>query len=220
MVSHLYRLRISMADRAGALAQAATIVGLHGGNIMSIDVHRTGGEFAVDDLVVEFSGELDVEDLRVDLATHAATTLVSHEASHTTDPVVASMRRVVKLAEAGTDQSAQALADAVADLCSSPVAWVSSLDEAVQYDAGRLALERLGSVVQRTTDLPGHLAERLPGEVQLLAVPDAERQAGGRVVFVARPVDCDFTATEIARIEALADLQDRIERLVNDSRGS
>jgi hypothetical protein len=209
-----------MADRAGALAQAATIVGLHGGNIMSIDVHRTGGEFAVDDLVVEFSGELDVEDLRVDLATHAATTLVSHEASHTTDPVVASMRRVVKLAEAGTDQSAQALADAVADLCSSPVAWVSSLDEAVQYDAGRLALERLGSVVQRTTDLPGHLAERLPGEVQLLAVPDAERQAGGRVVFVARPVDCDFTATEIARIEALADLQDRIERLVNDSRGS
>jgi hypothetical protein len=125
---------------------------------------------------------------------------------------------VVKLAEAGLDQPAQALADAVADLCSSPVAWVSSLDEAVQHDAGRMALERRGSVVQRTTHLPEYLAERLPGEVQLLAVPDAERQAGGRVVFVARPANCDFTATEIARIEALADLQDRIERLVNDGR--
>ena len=64
-----------------------------------------------------------------------------------------------------------------------------------------------------TTELPDHLAERLPGEVRLLAVPDSEDLTRPRVVFVARPAANDFTATEVARIEALTALHRRIDRL-------
>jgi hypothetical protein len=213
-MGHVIRLRISLADRAGALAQAATVIGLHGGNIMSIDVHHAGDQAAVDDLVIDFSRPPDMEDLRGDLAMNAATTLVSHQASPATDPVVASMRRVVKLVESGFGDPEGALADAVADLCSSPVAWVSTTEDAMRYDAGRLALESNGAAVLPTTTLPGHLAGRLAGEVYLLAVPDPDYPAGSRVVFVARPVTSDFTATEIARIEALADLYNQLVRLV------
>jgi hypothetical protein len=213
-MGHVIRLRISLADRAGALAQAATIIGLHGGNIMSIDVHRISGQSAVDDLVVDFPGEPDVEELRADLAINAATTLTSHQACTATDPVVASMRLAVKLVEGGIRDPAEAMAKAVADLCSAPVSWVGNTDEASQHEAGRLALERNSPVVQHTT-LPGHVVGRLPGEVCLLAVPDPEYLAGGRVIFLARPVADDFTATELSRIEALRDLYNNLERLLS-----
>jgi hypothetical protein len=213
-MGQVIRLRIALADRAGALAQAATVIGLHGGNIVSIDVHHAGDQAAVDDLIIDFSAAPDIEDLRGDLAMNAATTLVSYQASPATDPVVASMRRVVKLVESGFGDPEGALADAVADLCSSPVAWVSTPEEAGAYEAGRLALERDGAVVVSTSTLPAHLAERLSGEAHLLAVPDPEYPGGSRVVFVARPISSDFTATEIARIEALTDLYNQLVRLV------
>jgi hypothetical protein len=214
-MGHVVRLRISLADRAGALAQAATIIGLHGGNILSIDVHRSSGSSAVDDLVVDFSEEPNVDELRDDLAINAATTLLSQQASDATDPVVASMQRVVQLVTDGLGDPAEAIAAAVADLCSSPVAWVSDADDAIQYEAGRLALEGHSAAAQPTTNLPEHFAGRLPGAVSLLAVPDPEYLPGGRVVFVARPASTGFTATEISRIEALMDLYHQLERLVS-----
>jgi hypothetical protein len=219
-VGHFIRLRISLADRAGALAQAATIVGLHGGNIRSIDVHRTDDESAVDDLVVDFSKEPDMEDLGHDLATNAATALLSHQASHATDPVVASMQRVMNLLGGGLGDPDEALADAVADLCSAPVAWVSTVAQANRHDAGRVALEGNRAVALPATTLPEHLAERLPGEVRLLAVPDSGHPAGGRVVFVARSATSEFTATEIARIEALITLDGEIERTTSRRGGA
>lgn len=208
-MGHLLRLRISLADRAGALAQATTVIGLHGGNIRSIDVHDTNGDHAVDDLVVDFSGTPDVLDLKDDLAANAATTLVSHEESSAAEPVLASIRRMAILLQARSGDGAEALADAIADLCPSSTAWVTGTEEAVQQDAGRAALERNSPVVLRTTSLPGHVAARFPGEVYLLAVPGRER-----IAFVARPVTIEFTVTEIARIEALMDLDYQIERLV------
>lgn len=216
----LIRLRISLADRAGALAQAATIIGIYGGNIVSIDVHRTGGDAAVDDLVVDFAGDPHLAELRDDLAMNAATTLMSHQSTDAADPVVASMDRVAAILEGGFGTSADALAEGVADLCSSSVAWVSSRDEAIRYDAGQAAIEGNCAVARRTTTLPEHLAGRLPGEVCLLAVPDPDARTGGRVVFVARPVTMDFTTSEITRIEALTALYNQIERLVARSDGT
>ena len=99
-------------------------------------------------------------------------------------------------------------------MCSSPVVWISSPAEAIRYEAGRFALEHHAAVALQTTQLPEHLAERLPGEVCLLAVLDPDLQNEGRVVFVARPVANPFTATEIARIEALSALHAGIERLL------
>jgi predicted amino acid-binding ACT domain protein len=207
------RLRISMADRPGALARVATIIAGHGGNIISVDVQRVDADLAVDDLVVEFSDEPDLAELAGELSADGAATVMSHQETRATDPIVGSLRRLVQLVDAGSDPAA-ALVDGVAELCSSPVVWVSGCEEAAEFDAGRFALEHKGAVALRTTELPQHLAEPLPGEVCLLAVPDPERLTGGRVVFVARPATNEFTATEIARIEALTALHNRIERLV------
>jgi hypothetical protein len=88
------------------------------------------------------------------------------------------------------------------------------VEEAAAYEAGRLALEHNGAVAMESTELPEDLAELLPGDVCLLAVPDPEKFTGERVVFVARPVSNPFTATEIARIEALTALHSRIGRQV------
>jgi predicted amino acid-binding ACT domain protein len=216
-VGNLVRLRISLADRPGALAQVATIIAGHGGNITSVDVQRVDVEFALDDIVVEFSGEPDLAELRDDLATNASATVMSYQEAHVDDPIVGSLRWLVELLDSGPGDPAVSLAEGVAALCSSPVVWVSTAEAAVSYDAGRFALEHNAAIALQTTELPEHLAERLPGEVCLLAVPDSERLTGGRVVFVARPVANDFTATEIVRIEALIALYSRIERLVAPS---
>jgi hypothetical protein len=213
-VSNPIRLRISLADRPGALAQVAAVIAAHGGNIISVDVQRVDADYAVDDVVVDFEGEPDLVALRNDLAVQGAATVMSHQQALAADPVVLSLRRVVQLVDAGPGDPDKALAEGVAELCSSPVVWVSDAVEASEYHAGRLALEHHGAVALQTTELPEHLAERLHGDVFLLAVPDPERISGERVVFVARPVANPFTATEIARIEALTALHSRVERLI------
>jgi hypothetical protein len=191
----------------------ATIIASHGGNITSIDAQEANTEFAVDELLVDFSGEPDMVGLREALATHGDTILVSHQQTERIDPIVASLRHVVGLLESRSEDAEAALARGVAELCSSPVAWISAADEAAQYDAGRFAVERQGVVIMKTTELPAHLSERLPGEVCLLAMPELDRADQQRVIFVARPVGNDFTATEVARIEALSGLHAALARI-------
>jgi predicted amino acid-binding ACT domain protein len=210
----LLRLRISVPDRPGALARVATIIASHGGNITSIDVQQVDAEFAVDELVVDFTDPPDVARLREDLATQGDTTLLSHQQTERIDPIVASLRQAIALVEMRSEVGESALARGVAELCSSPVAWVSSAEEATEYDAGRLALERQGMVIMTTTELPAHLAERLPGEVCLLALPDHDPAEQQRVIFVARPVANSFTTTEAARVEALAALHTAVARIL------
>jgi hypothetical protein len=91
---------------------------------------------------------------------------------------------------------------------------LASVSEASSFEAGRFALERTGAIALRTAELPPAMAERLPGEVWLLAVPDPEPTRSSRVVFVARSLANEFTSTEIARIEALMALHDEVRRHV------
>jgi hypothetical protein len=193
----------------------ATVIAGHEGNITSVDVQRVDADSVVDDLIIEFAGDADLAQLREDLATDASATVMSHQAAQAIDPIVASLRRLVAVVDAGPADPAAALTEGVAELCASPVVWVSPADEATTYDAGRLALEHHAAIAAHTTRLPGHLAERLPGEVCLLAVFDPDRGGRGRVVFVARPLTNPFTATEIARVEALASLHTRIEHVMS-----
>ena len=202
----MLRLRISIPDRPGAVARVATIIASHGGNITSVDVQQADAGFAVDELLVEFSDAPNAAGLREELAEDGQTVLISQQLTESIDPIVVSLRSVAELLESESDDAEAALARGVAQLCSSPVAWISSAEEAARYDAGRFALERQGVVVMATTELPVRLAERLPGEVCLLAVPDVEQGEQQRVIFVARPVGNDFTTTEVARIEALVSL--------------
>jgi ACT domain len=214
-VGKLIRLRISLPDRPGALGEVATIIAGHGGNITSVDVQFADAESAVDDLVVEFSMDPDLLQLRDDLATHGAATVMSHQEAYSADPIVATLRRLVEVVDAGRADASAALADGVAELCSSPVVWISSAEEAAYYEAGRFAIEHKAAVTIRKTQLPEHLAERLHGEVWLLAVFDPQGLAQGRVVFVARSIGNPFTATEIGRIEVLAALHSGIDRIMS-----
>jgi len=213
-VGTLVRLRISFADRPGALARVATVISEHDGNIVSVDVHHAEGTDVVDDLVVSFHREPDLDRLRRDLGREAAATVLSHEETRAEDAIVGSLRRVAELLDAAPEEGADSLVRAVAGLCASPVVWVSPADEAIAFEAGRFAIEHSAAMAVRTTQLPAPLAERLSGEVSLLAVPDQEGPGAGRVVFVARSVSDPFTATEISRIEALIAVHGRAERLV------
>jgi ACT domain len=211
----LVRLRVALADRPGSLAAVAGIIGEHGGNIVSVDVHRSGVVSAIDDLVVEFTDGHDLQGLRNDLIASGAATLLSHQAAHAVDPIVSTLTRASRMISTrGADPDAE-LARSVAELCSSPVVWVSDAEQAAHYEAGRFAIERTGAIALRTTELPADLADLLPGEVWLLAVPDPDLMTGGRVVFVARPLANEFTGTEIGRIEALMALHDQVERLLS-----
>lgn len=216
MTPTVLRLRISLANQPGALAHVAGIIAEHRGNITSLDVQRADADVAVDDLVVEFQGEPDLASLQEKLAASGLASLVSHQGAVVADLVVACLRRLVDLLDGEPGQASEALADSVAEICSSPVVWVSDAEDAMNYDAGRVARQSDGALVSRTTELPPQFAGRLSGELLLLAVPDPET-TGGRVVFVARPVSNDFTATEIARIEALMATHARLERLRNGS---
>lgn len=208
----LIRLRIALADRPGALARVAAMIADHGGNIVSVDVHRAGVVSAVDDVVVDFPDGGDIPALRNDLTASGAATLVSHQAAHVNDAVVSALARAGDMLDGtGGDPGAQLVA-AVAELCSSPVVWLSTTADADHYDAGRFARERGGAIALRANDLPNEMAALLPGEVWLLALPEAERPTNGRVIFVARPLSNEFTSTEIARIEALMALYRRIEQ--------
>jgi hypothetical protein len=212
-VGTFVRLRIALADRPGALSRVAAIIGEHEGNITSVDVHRTGVVGVVDDLVVEFPDEADMAQLRIDLGASGAATLLSHQAAHAVDPIVSTLLRAARMISARPEDPEAELVQSVSELCASPVVWVTSAEEADTYEAGRFALERSGAIALRTSELPEHLADRLPGEVWLLAVPDPEIVTG-RVVFVARPLHNEFTSTEIARIEAVMALHDQVERIL------
>jgi ACT domain len=216
-VGQLTRLRISLADRAGALAQAATIIGLHGGNIVSVDVHRTGADTAVDEMVVEFPAEPDLSDLGDDLLTHASSRLLWHRPTQFSDPIEAVLLRIAEQLDAGHVRPREALAAEVAELCSTPVVWVATREEAARYEAGRAALDQNEPVSLRSHAVPAQFAELLSGEVNILAVPASNPSKDGRVVLAARHAHADFTDTEIARIQALIALHDQIERLLDAS---
>ncbi|MCU4183723.1 ACT domain-containing protein [Acidiferrimicrobium sp. IK] len=207
----LVRLRIALADQPGALARVAAVIAEHGGNITAVDVHRAGVN-AVDDVVVEWPDDTaDIDRLRDALAGSGAGDLRSHQAARQVDPVVAALRRAVDIVAAGGGDSD--LIAAVAEVCASPAVWISPAGEDTAIEAGRMAREGGGAVSVRTTELPAAVAERLPGEAWLLAVPDPEVVGDGRVVFVARGPQSEFTNTEIARIEALMDLDARVARM-------
>lgn len=205
-MGHLLRLRLSLADRAGAFAQAATVIGLHGGNIVSIDVHRGDDQSATDDLVVDFADPPDLADMEQDLAINAATTLLHHQpVSQLGDPVVAGLRAAARLVDRYPVDGDDSLAEWVAALCGPARAWVAAAPEARRHPVGELAVEGRVPVTQKSGAPPAALDGGGEGDVWLAAVPD-RGDPPGRVVFVARPLPLPFTATEIERIEALMSL--------------
>jgi hypothetical protein len=203
------RIRISLVDRAGALGQAAGVLGLHGGNIKSIDVHDATGELVVDDVVVEFASPPDNRDLHNDLINNAGARLVASEAADDLDLVVVTLDQVhALLSEARADGAR--LGDSVAAICGFSTTYVAEASEAEQSDLGREALEHGRPVFRTIPDVPAPLEGGRPGDRAVMAFPLGDRSSPEAVLFVARPPEVEFTETEIARISALIRVHDWI----------
>ena len=226
----LMRLRISLADRVGSLGEAATIIGLHGGNILSIDVLSSGGESAIDDVVVEFSEEPDINDLAQDFSNNTATRLIECAAADTTDPLTAILDRLVDLlgiegagalrgshtaggSPAGPTDAKDGLRHSIALVCAGARCEVLATLQASAYNAGKLAIEGRQAVTVRTSDVPPGLSEDPSEELELLAIPAVMQAGGDSVVFVGRPSGREFTDREITRLEAIIAIHNRINDL-------
>ncbi|HEX4862614.1 MAG TPA: ACT domain-containing protein [Acidimicrobiales bacterium] len=206
-MGNLLRLRIQLADRAGALGQAATVIGLHGGNIVFIDIHRTEGPSAVDDLVVEFGEPPDIDVIAHDLTTNAATSLLSFEPAESGDPLV---RGLLLLSALSDGDDATDLAEAVAAISHAQAAWVADAEGASRFEAGKLAIENGQAVVEPASAVPAELAHAVSGDAWLAAVPEPPGAADRKVAFVVGSGEVPFTATEIQRIEALLSARSKI----------
>jgi hypothetical protein len=206
-MAQLVRLRIELADTPGSLATVAGVIAGMGGNITAVDVQGGRPATAVDEIVVDFPDEVELGRVREVIADSGAATLLSQQSAKRVDPVV-------ELLQSPATPPEEAVTAALADLFSSPAVWVSTAEEAKEHEAGRFALKEHGAVTVRSQEVPAPLRAALPeGEVWLLAVPDLELEGRSRVVFVARPLELAFTATEISRIEALTTLYDELARL-------
>lgn len=187
-MTFVVRIRLSLADRAGALGQAATVIGLHGGNILSVDVHSTDEESAVDDLVVEFPSEPSPGELGTDLSTTAAATIIRMEAAQSVDVVTAVLAALLPGAKTGTRTGTD------------PVEAREARPELIDGLAAVCPSTEWSLVAQA----PEHVASSEGEACQLqLVVPIPGL---GKALVGRRPAAMDFTSTEMARINAVVRL--------------
>jgi len=205
-----YRLRVELPDLPGALAKVATVISELDGDVVSIDIHELDGHRAVDELVVEVLTDLDSRILSTALETADAGMLLScAPAASRPEPVLEALGWARELA---TTDDPSTLGRVLASACHSSKVWVAPIDEAREVPTGRLSLARGTPLVQRSHDLPGPLGGRPASTMWLLAVPDAHPHARA-IAFLARPGSLRFTASEVARVDALVSLH----RALNDA---
>jgi hypothetical protein len=198
-----YRLRVELPDLPGALAKVATVISDLDGDVVSIDVHELDGHQVVDELVVEVLTDLDGRVLAAALdAAEAGILLSCAPTTARPEPVVEALTWARELVMA-TDPAT--LGRILASACPSAKVWVAPIDDARQVAAGRLALARGAPLVQRAHDLPDALGGRPASTMWLLAVPDGQPQTR-LIALLARPGSLRFTASEVARVEALVAL--------------
>jgi len=198
-----YRVRIELPDRPGALAKAAAALALVGGNVMSVDIHEIDGERSVDEILVELPDAAEPGALASALADASAGVLLSvRPDSAIVDPIVRALYWVGFALEAEPQDCDLALANSLSEICTTDLAWVWSPEEAESLDCGRAALALGGAVVAREADLPRELVGDQQGPHWVMVVPDDELNPS-RVGFAARSSSVRFTASEVARAEAL-----------------
>jgi hypothetical protein len=195
-----YRIRVELPDLPGALAKVATVVADFNGDIVSIDIHELDGHQAIDELVVEVLTPLDSRVLADALEGVGAGTLLSCAPTKVgTEPVLDALTWAREIVQAPDDA---ALTRVLATACHSSAVWVAPINEGREVAAGRLALARGAPLVQRSMDLPERIGSRAMSPMWLLAVPDGQPHPRS-IAFLVRPGSLRFTASEVARVEAL-----------------
>jgi hypothetical protein len=209
----LFRLRVELPDRPGALANVTAVIADVGASVMSLDIHELTGPTAIDEIVIDAPDGWEPGLLAARLAAaEAATLLSSAAASQAIDPVVEALEWAIAMAEADPSDCDAALGRAVLEVTSALAAWVTDVRAALEVDVGRLALERGSPVVLQTSTVPANVASQLPASVWLLAVPDGHLDAE-IVAFAIRPTALHFSVSEIARVEQLVRLRRQLARV-------
>ena len=212
-MSSTVRLRVELADRPGSLADLASVIAGRRGNITAIDVLEGEDGLVIDEITIEAPEDLDLSQLRSEIASVAKARVLSHQRAEVVDPIVRVLRRVGDAMERVPPEAVEALRLGLADLCATPAVWVLDGDAAAAYAVGRHALAQPGTaVLARTTEKLPSLGETVTGEASVVAVATV---TAGRpcVAMVARSVTQGFTPTECHRIEALVALHARIEAI-------
>lgn len=200
-MSNRYRVRIELPDRPGALAKAAAALATAGANVMSLDIHEIDGERSVDEILVGLPDGCPPEALGAALSDADAGSLLSFRHDDgIVDPIVRALYWVGFALE--SDHSELALAQSLSELCSTDRAWVWSPAQAGRLRAGQRALALRTAVVTREDELPPEVRGDSTGPSWVLAVPDDQLNPS-RVGFAARSSAMRFTASEVARAEAL-----------------
>jgi hypothetical protein len=159
---------------------------------------------------VEVLTDLDGRVLAAALEDAGAGVLLSlGPAAARAEPVLDALRWAREMADA---RETATVGRVLASACHSSRVWVAPIDEARAVPAGRLALARGAPLVQRSHELPGPLGGRPASPMWLLAVPDGQPHTRS-IAFLARPGSLRFTASEVARVDALMGLH----RIVTDT---
>jgi ACT domain len=196
-----YRVRIELPDRPGALAKAAAALATAGANVMSVDIHEIDGERSVDEILIALPDGCEPETLGAALESGGAGTLLSVRAdSGIIDPIVRALYWVGFALE--SEDSDLALAQSLSEICSTDRAWVWPPEVATTFSAGQRALALGTAVVTREARLPSEVAGDNTEPHWVLAIPDDQLNPS-RVGFAARATNVRFTASEVARAEAL-----------------
>lgn len=201
-----YRLRIELPDRPGALAAVTSILATQGADVTSVDVHELDGATAVDEIVVQVSVGWEPSGLAAALVDSGAATLLSSQrVAAPVDPVLAALRWCASVVAADLRERDEVVRRAVQELAHATAAWICSPDEADEWEAGRMALQRRAPVVVRSEGL---VIEGLavPPTAWVLGVPDAAT-APTVVALAIRPMSLRFSASELARVESLLALR-------------
>jgi len=190
-----YRLRIELPDRPGALAVVTRAIADSDANIVSVDVHEVDGDTAVDEIVVDVAHDWAPRSLAATLAASGMGSLLSSRRVTTVeDPLVSVLRSLAKMLgnepgafEAETRRALLAVAHGSS-------ARILDIAEAEREVAARATLERGTSLVTHADD---------HGWI-LTAVDDPTDPA--LVAVITRSLNLRFSATEVARVEALLHL--------------
>jgi hypothetical protein len=186
-----YRLRIELPDRPGALAGVTSEIATSHANILAIEVHEVDGDTAIDEIVVEVDERWTPGPLAASLAASGAgAVLSSRQVTASDDPVAGALDAVVAMVGGDPEAVDAECSTALLALALGSSARLLDIDNAVLHPAGRLAVDRRGTIVTQE------------GDGWTLAALDDPKDPH-TVALVTRPLDMRFSATEVSRVEAL-----------------
>ena len=200
-----FRLRVELPDRPGALAALAAVIADAGGDVLSLDIHDLDDDRAVDDMVVSLP-DTTPDRLAARLTEADVGELQSWRLeTGTSDSVVRALGWVMLVLQAGVGYSDLEVSRALTEVCSADTAWVATRTEAEAVPAAARALADGTAVVSFQDPLPTAVGGDGLRAAWLLVALDNPRDPT-LVAFVARHRPHRFTATEVARAEALLGL--------------